>query len=408
MGWGLMPKLTAIEVRRLKEPGYYSDGNGLYLQVQKGGAKSWIFRYSRQGKRREMGLGKYESGLGGGRTLAQARDAAADNQNLLRDGLDPIEERGRRRAESAAEAALPDRTFDAIFEEYVVLHAPAWKHKDQAEQWRRAHRQYVKPVIGHLDVAEVVTDHLVQILKPIWLTKPDLSGRIRGRIEVVLDYCKVQDWRSGDNPARYRGHLSHRLPKKQKKTLRVVHHPALPWKEVPDLFAKLAAIDESKARLLELTILTAARPAEAREVPKQEIDREKASWTVDKKRMKTHREHRIPLSKAALNTIERAWKTKPSSKLLFESPKTEKAFSAPLLPDLLVKLGYGHVTVHGFRSSFRDWSSEATKHPREIAEAALSHVRGDETEAAYARSDLFEKRRKLMEDWGKFCMSKVR
>lgn len=386
-------RLTARQIETLKKPGLHADGGGLYLRIDAAGAKRWTFIFQWRGKRKEMGLGPVRT-----IRLAEARDAAELARKRVLDGINPIE------ARIAAKAALNGKTFGEVSDELIASLKPGWKNPKHAEQWEMTLREYVpfrdKPV-NAIDTADVLS-----ALEPIWAKTPETAARLRGRIERVLDAAKAKDLRTGENPARWRGHLSHLLAKQQK--LSRGHHAAMPFEEVPAFMADLRKRNSMSARALEFTILTAARTSEAIEARWQEIDLEAKVWTVPAIRMKGGKEHRVPLEKSALQVIMnlRLERTKPSD-FVFPGPRRGKPLSTAAMDAQLERMGRDDVTVHGFRSSFRDWVGETRPLFSELAEMALSHVVGTETERAYRRGDAIGPRRKLMGAWDRYLASPV-
>jgi integrase len=372
-------RLTAIAVKNAKRPGLYSDGAGLYLQVSPGGSKSWIFRYGLRGKEHHHGLGPLIT-----ISLAEARDAALHCRQLLLKGVDPI---ATRKAEKAAGALkqVQGITFRECAERFISGHEASWRSPIHRRQWQSSLRDYVYPVIGALPVSAIDTALVLKVIEPIWTTKPETAGRVRGRIESVLDWAKAHRYRDGENPARWRGHLDKLLPKKS-KIRRIRHFPALPYAEIAAFMARLRKQESMAARALEFTILTAARSGEVLGMTHAEIKGD--VWTIPAERMKALKEHRVPLSPAALGALEQL--------------RQVSRLDAMAMQRLLRRMGYD-VTVHGFRSTFRDWAAEQTNFPREICEAALAHSNGDKVEAAYRRSDLFDKRRELMTAWADYA-----
>jgi len=393
-----MGKLNTARLRTLTQPGVYGDGGGLYLQVRDVAHRSWIYRYSLAGKARWMGLGAFADV-----PLAEAREAAAAARKLARQGVDPI---ARRQADTAAEATRAGlHTFAEIADAYIAAHEAGWRNPKHRQQWRNTLTTYADPVLGKLSAAAVDVGAVMRVLEPIWREKPETASRLRGRIEAVLDYATARGWRSGENPARWRGHLDNLLPARG-KVARVEHHAALPWQQMAAFMAKLATQEGVGALALRFAILTAARTGEAIGATWAEIDLTAALWTVPAARMKAGREHRVPLSKPALTVLRQVAKLrtdKAPDAPVFPGAKPGKPLSNMALLMTLRRMGHGDLTAHGFRSSFRDWCAEATNHPRDVAEQALAHTLGDKVEAAYRRGDLFDKRRKLMDDWARFC-----
>jgi integrase len=398
-------KLTPIKIKSISAPGRYGDGRGLYLQVSKWQTKAWLFRFTRHGKAREMGLGPVSLQRNdGGVSLAEAREEAHRCCQLLRQGIDPIEHRNAARAAARLDPAK-DMTFKQCAEAYISAHKAGWRNPKHADQWTSTLMRHAYAVIGDLPVAAVDTALVTKILEPIWQAKPETAGRVRGRIEAVLDWASARGYRSGENPARWRGHLDKLLPNRR-KLRKVSHHAAMPYADLPAFMATLRSQDSISARALEFTILTAARTGEAIGATWEEIDLEAKTWTVPGTRTKSGREHRVPLNKQILHIL----KTTPrelGNAHLFIGARKGRALSNMAMLELLRGMDGRGLTVHGFRSSFRDWAAEQTNFPREVAEAALAHVLRDSTEAAYRRSDLFERRRKLMDAWATYCSSQV-
>ncbi|MEG2312372.1 integrase arm-type DNA-binding domain-containing protein [Brevundimonas sp.] len=383
-------KLSAREVATLKAVGRYSDGGGLYLVIAKDGGRKWVFRFTLRGRSTDMGLGAVLNV-----PLAKARQRAAEARALLADGKNPISER-------RAQNAVP--SFGEMADRVVADMAPQWRNEKHAAQWQATLERdaaKLRPVL----VSEVQTADVLRVLKPIWLEKPETASRVRGRIERVLDAAKAKGYRTGENPARWRGHLDHLLPKRQKLTRG--HHAAMTFEKVPDFIADLRTRDAVAAMALEFTILTAARSGEVRGATWGEIDLEAKVWTVPAVRMKAGRDHRVPLTDRAVQILKQAapLSTGEAGAVVFPGVQSGKALSDAAFSALLKRMGYaaGEITPHGFRSSFRDWAGEVSSFPRELAEAALAHVVGDETERAYRRGDALEKRRAMMEAWGRYC-----
>ena len=398
-----MSKLTVVKVRSLNKPGRYGDGNGLWLQVRDADHKSWLLRFMLAGKAREMGLG-----VVGEVTLAEAREASGAARRLLREGTDPIERRQRQRAEARA-AGAP--TFQEVARLYIDAHSPGWRNPKHRAQWTATLETYAYAVCGDCRVSDIKVGDVTRILEPIWLAKSETASRLRGRIEAVLDYAKAKGWREGENPARWKGHLDNLMPSRR-KVAQVQHHAALPWAEVGAFMVALRGQAGVSALALEFAILTAARTGEVIGARWAEIDLDQATWTIPADRMKGGREHRVPLTAAALVVLRRAAALHPSHTTAPDAPvflggKVGKPLSNMALLALLTRMGRCDLTTHGFRSTFRDWTSEHTTYPREVAEAALAHTLKDKVEAAYRRGDLFEKRRRLMDDWTAWCSEPV-
>lgn len=393
-----MPKkadeLPAVAVGRIKKPGLTMVGGvaGLGLQVSPGGARSWILRAKVGSLRRDIGLGGFPDV-----SLAQARELARVARQQIVDGIDPVAEKRRKRAELIATQATTI-TFDEAAEKYITAHESEWKNAKHRAQWVSTLETYAHPVIGKMDVRDILQGHVLAILEPIWTTKTETAVRLRSRIELVLDWATARKYRSGENPARWRGHLDHLLAKPS-KTKKVVHHAALPFKEVPSFMKSLREVGGVAARALEFTILTAARSGEVRGATWDEVDLEGEFWTVPAARMKAGREHRVPLSDAALALLLSTPKNHRTG-LLFPGTKGQP-LSDMSLTAVLKRMNRKDITVHGFRSTFRDWASETTSYPNEVVEMALAHAIGNAVEAAYRRGDLFNKRQSLMADWAK-------
>lgn len=383
-------KLTPFTIRNATKAGYYGDGLGLWLQVSKWGSKSWVFRYERQGKRRELGLGPVHTF-----SLAEARVKAADLRKLLHDGIDPAADR-----EAKAAAAKLDNakalTFEQAAKAYIAAHRSGWKNAKHAEQWTNTLTAYAYPLLGALPVAGIDTALVMKVIEPLWETKTETASRLRGRIEAVLDWATVRGHRHGDNPARWRGHLDHLLPERS-KVAKVKHHAALPYRQIHAFMVALRSQEGTGARALEFAILTAARSGEVRGATWGEIDLSTNIFTVPANRMKAGKEHVIPLSGAAIALLK-AIPRVAGSELVFPNTKGT-ALSDATLTAVLRRMKRQDITVHGFRSTFRDWAGETTAHPREVIEHALAHQLKDKAEAAYQRGSLFDKRVRLMADW---------
>jgi integrase len=384
--WGKMArvqnKLSDVVARSKLKPGRHSDGGGLYLNVTQNGSKSWLFMWTRDGKRREMGMGAYPEV-----SLAKARTRAADHRTAVEEGRDPI-------AEKAKEA---EPIFSECVEKFLASMEGQWRNDKHKAQWRMTLTDYCTP-IGKKKVSAIGTEDILKVLKPIWSTKSETASRLRGRMERVLDFAKAKGWRSGENPALWRGHLKSILPVRQKLTRG--HHAAMPYEELPTFMGKIRELDAMAARALEFLILNASRSGEVLGATWDEMDLQLKVWTIPKERMKAGREHRVPLSNAAASIIERlnAARRKDNPHV-FPGQTRGKPLSGMSMTMLMRRMEIPDATVHGFRSAFRDWAGDRTTFPREVAEAALAHTVGDETERAYRRSDALAKRRKLMEAW---------
>jgi integrase len=400
----LVTRLTAARVATAP-PGRYGDGDGLYLFVRKATAAFWVFRYKVGGRPREMGLGRARGP--NSVSLKSARDAAAPLQRLVRNRVDPLDQREAERAAARAAAQAEKAraiTFRAVARLYLDAHEAKWSNTKHRGQWEATLDTYAMPHMGDLPTADVGTAHVLAALEPIWTAKPETAQRVRGRIETVLNYATTREWRSGDNPARWRGHLANLLPPRG-KIAPVEHHAALPWSEIGSFMESLAQQEGVAALALRFTILTAARTGEALGALWSEISVRDAIWTVPPARMKAGKEHRVPLSAAALAILQRAAQmvTTDNGDYVFPGTRGMRPLSGMAMLMLLRRMGRGDLTAHGFRSTFRDWVAEATGYPREVAEAALAHTPGNRVEAAYRRGDLFEKRGRLMEEWAVFC-----
>lgn len=389
----MLHKLTPKQVAAASEPGRVSDGGGLYLSISPDGRKRWVFMYALKGKQRELGLG---SALKEGVTLAKAREAAGAARRLLQAGSDPIEVK---RASKRATAPQVVPSFGTFADEYIKTMRPAWHNERHAAQWETTLKTHAAPIRGKL-VNEIDTEGVLSVLQPIWSKIPETAQRLRGRIELILDAAKSKGHRDGENPARWRGHLAHLLPKRQKLTRG--HHRSLPYEQIPEFMKALRAETCIMARLVEFAILTGARSNEVRGCSWDELDLAKSVWTVPPSRMKAKREHRVPLCNRALEIIEELARVREGN-LVFPSPRGNK-YSDMAAGQLLKRMGYGQqATLHGFRASFRTWASDTTAFPHDICEAALAHVIRDQTVAAYQRGDLLERRRKLMVAWENYC-----
>ncbi len=386
-------ELGALEVSRLTAPGLHAVGGvaGLALQVSGTGARSWILRAMVGGKRRDMGLGGYPDV-----TLAAAKEAARAARAKIKNGIDPVQDaKAKRSALYAARAAA--MTFSEAAAAYIGVREVEWKNAKHASQWRNTLETYAAPVIGRILVRDVNQAHVLRVLEPIWLTKTETAKRVQGRIENILDWATVSKFRHGDNPARWRGHLD-KLLAKPGKVQTIEHHPALPMDDLGAFMVELRKQEGMGARALEFAILTAARSGEVRGATWSEINLTDATWTIPASRMKAGREHRAVLNDEAVALLESMPRT---GDLIFPNTKGEK-LSDMTLTAVLRRMNRSDITAHGFRSTFRDWCSERTNYPSAVAEMALAHAIGDKVEAAYRRGDLFEKRRRMMREWGKF------
>ena len=387
-------KLSARKVATAG-PGKHADGGGLYLFVKPDGSRRWFFLFTLEGRRREMGLGLQRDV-----TLAEARDLAASARRLVRAGVNPIE---HRREAKRASAGKP--TFGQVADDLIEAKSPEWRNEKHKEQWRVTLRDYAAP-LRDIPVDQIDTEAVLRVLKPLWLEKPETASRVRGRIEAVLDAAKAQGRRHGENPAAWRGHLAHLLPKRGKLTRG--HHAAMAYADVPAFVASLRERQSNSisAMALEFAILTVARTGEILGARWPEIDLAGNVWTIPADRMKAGREHRIPLSEPALAILEKL-RAASTCAFVFPSPRGARKLSHVAMQQVLSRMGVDGATVHGFRSAFRDWAGNETHFPREVAEAALAHTVGDQSEQAYRRGDALEKRRELMAAWAAYLKPKA-
>lgn len=389
MGGRTLNKLSAVQVAKLKAPGRHSDGGGLYLFIDDSGRRRWIFMYTRSGKRTELGIGSARD-----LSLANARAEAAAFRAVLASGRDP-------KAERTKDDGVP--TFGQSADTYVEAMRPSWRNEKHAAQWVMTLTKYAAPIRSKA-VDEIATQDVLDVLQPLWQRTPETAERLRGRIENVLDAAKARGHRSGENPARWRGHLDQLLPKRQR--LSRGHHKALTYDALPAFMTDLRSRDAVASRALEFLILTAARSGEVLGAQAGEIDLEKKVWTIPAERMKAGREHRVPLAPRAVEIVTKM-QALGRPPFLFPGPKPKSPLSSMAMAMLLRRMK-SDVTVHGFRSTFRDWASETTGFPHEVCEMALAHTISNKAEAAYRRGDLFDKRRKLMEVWATYCGSSTK
>lgn len=387
--------LSAIEVRRLVKPGLHAVGepDGLLLQVRPaaggGVARSWILRTLVGGKRRNIGLGSFEDV-----SLTQARELAREMKLGIRQkGADPVAERQQARQARARRQAIP--SFDKAAAQLIEAKAPGFRNPKHLAQWRSTLQSYAIPHLGAMPVDQIEVADVLACLNPIWETVPETARRVRGRIEAVLALATVRGWRSGDNPAAWRGHLQHVLA----KVGATEHHAALPFAELPEFWPQLAAREGMAARALQFLILTACRSGEVRGAKWAEIDLEAAVWTIPRDRMKAGKEHRVPVSPLGLALLQGLPRV---NDLVFPAPRGGEMSDATLAA-VMKRMERTEITVHGFRSTFRDWAGETTSFDRETIEHALAHRLKDKTEAAYSRGTQFDKRRALMQAWGEFA-----
>lgn len=412
--------LKAKQIEHAK-PGMHADGNGLYLRVQPGGAKSWIFRFQVNKRRREMGLGTLEA-----KPAPEARVEAALLAAQVLQGVDPID--ARQKSIQAAQAAKVP-TFNAAAEQFIEAHRVGWRNSKHAAQWQNTLDKYVSPVFGDQPVDAVDLPLVLQVLEPIWQSKTETASRVRGRIENILDWATVNEFRTGANPARWKGHLEHLMKSRKEmataghRAARVRHHPALPYKQINAFMTELRDIPGAGARALEFAILTAARSGEVRGALWSEIDFVHRMWNIPATRMKASRDHSVPLSPAAVNLLQRLRQGGPDD-FVFLGERGSKVSERGIRPisDMTItavirrmnageagarwidpQIGSAQVVPHGFRSTFRDWAAEETEFANELVEMALAHAVGNKVEAAYRRGTLFERRRKLMDAWGVYC-----
>jgi integrase len=382
--------LSALKVARLSVPGFYCDGEGLWLQVSPSGSKSWVYRYTIAGRRFHMGLGSLRDV-----SLAKARELARDCGRRVRAGSNPLVER-HDAVEARRLAEARKMTFDACASAYIGAHRASWRNAKHAQQWENTLASHVSPVFGPVPVGEVDTALVVKALEPIWISTTETATRLRGRIEAILDWATVSKFRTGENPARWRGHLEFLLANPN-KVAPVVNRPALAWVEAPAFMAQLRQREGISARALEFLIYTAARSLEVRGAAWSEIDSTDSLWTVPAERMKAGREHRVPLAAVAEELLQAMDRS-----VEFIFPGRRGAMLSDMsLSAVLRRMGRDEITVHGFRSTFRDWCAEyaSNSFSREVCEHALAHKLPDKVEAAYRRGDLLDKRRKLMEAW---------
>jgi integrase len=396
MGSNGYGKLSASFVSKHRKPGTYNDGGNLYLQVSSLTARSWVFKFwDREEQRvREMGLGSLHLV-----SLARARTLAHEYRMLLQQGVNPLTARRAGQAQQRLDAASKQMTFRQCAQAYIEAHGGAWKSARHRQQWQNSLAQHIYPAIGDLPVAAIDIPTLHRVLQPIWLTAPESGTRIRSRIENILDWSRVLGYRSGENPARWRGNLEKLLPRPS-KVRKGRHHPAMNYADVPAFLAKLRDRGTTAARALEFTILTAVRTTETLHALWDEIDLDAGIWTIPAERMKAGVTHKVPLSEPALKILKGI--TPDQSGFVFVGG-FGKPLARPTLLRTMALMRIKDATPHGFRSSFRTWAAECTNFPREIAEAALAHANGDKVEQAYQRSDHFKKRRDLMEAWSNHC-----
>jgi len=391
-----MPKrareLTAAAVAKLRKPGRHAVGGaeGLMLRITDTGARSWVCRLMVGQKRRDLGLGAY-----GQVSLSQARDAARALRLNVRRGIEPVT-----LAKRSVAPTPSSPSFKKTAIEFIEARQHEWKNAKHRDQWHNTLRTYAWPVLGDMAVADIALPNVLAVLQPIWIDKTETANRVRGRIEVVLDYATVQGWRSGDNPARWKGLLDKVLPApgKLKKTR---HHAAMPAEDVPGFMRILRDVRGMSALALQLLILTATRSGEVRGACWNEFDWQAAVWTIPSERMKSGREHQVPLSARAISLLQSIPRLENAAGLVFPNATHSGALSDMAMTLLMRRLGLAYVP-HGFRSTFRDWAGDTTEYPRELLEAALAHALQNKVEAAYRRKTALERRRLLMQDWADF------
>jgi integrase len=387
-------KLTAKAVENLKTPGMHADGKGLYVRITESGkGKSWLFRYKIDKRPRAMGLGSCEDV-----SLADARDLAKEARKLIRAGIDPIE---AKQTGSAGAGGRKTISFEKAAERYIQGHEAAWKNPKTAQCWRARLRDYAHPAIGKKNVSDITTANVHELLKTVWYEKRETATKTRGYIEAVLSWAKVNGFRTGENPAAWKDNLQHLL--RARKSSDVVHHPAMPYADLPAFMVKLRSRLAVAARALELIILTGCRSGDIRLAPWSEFDLSNRVWTIPKARqLKGDRVHRVPLSTQVIALLETAPR---SNGFVFPGARQGSPLSDMAFNMLLRRMDIADYHTHGFRSTFKDWAVEQTAYPHNISEMALAHEVGSATEKAYRRSDFFDARRQLMQDWADFCLS---
>jgi integrase len=390
-------RLSALRVAKEVAPGHYADGGGLYMQIADSGARSWVFRFKLGGRVREMGLGSLSRV-----SLGEARKLSTGYREMVREQIDPIlarrEQQRRQLLDISSDANV---TFREAAEAFICVQEPQWRNRKHVQQWRNTLSTYAYPVIGEVRVRDIDTAMIVRILQPIWTKKAETARRVRGRIKAILDAETVMGHRTGSNPARYVDHLQLVLPRSKKRS-QVRHHPALPWEDIPGFVRELEQRPRRAARVLHLLILTATRTNEVRFARPEEFDLENGVWSIPGERTKSGRPLRVPLCERAVDIVRSAL---PKAKYgyLFPGCKEGHPLSNMAMLILLRRMSRHGITVHGFRSTFRDWVAECTEYPDSLAEEALAHIITSQTVAAYRRRDQLERRRLMMEDWGRYC-----
>ncbi len=392
-------KISALEVARLMKKGKYPIGEGLYLQISRSGAKSWVFRYSMNKKTTWMGLGSYSVV-----TLAEARAKTLALRKTLSDGVNPLVRKNQiEQAQRFDEAKLI--TFDECASQYIAAHKSGWTNIKHISQWENTLKTFVSPVFGNVSIQDVDTSLVMRVLEPIWTSKNETADRIRGRVERIIGWATVKKYRTGDNPARWRGHLDNLLAQR-KKVRKVKHHSALSFEDLSDFMVSLRKIDSVSSLALEFTILTATRTSEALNAKWEEFNLADRYWLIPAERMKAGEAHKVPLSDRSIEILKHL-ETRAFNEFVFPGKKKFKPLSNMAMLQIIRRLGHG-VTTHGFRSTFRDWAAERTYFANEVVEKALAHTIPNKVEAAYRRGDLFDKRRKLMTAWAEYCQSSQR
>jgi integrase len=376
--------------------GSYRVNDGLYIQITKTGTTSWLYRFQLNGRRREMGLGPYPE-----ISLAKAREASAVAKGLVAEKKDPITEREKSQRQETSDLSLKP-TFKSVALDYIKSHRAGWSNAKHAQQWENTLTTYAFPTIGNLPITDVTTDHVRAILNPIWATKNETASRVRSRIEAVIAAAKARGLYAGQNPALWKGHLETLLPKR-KNVAKVEHHAALPYGEMTAFMATTLQKPGASAHALALVALTACRTSEVLLSVWDEFDFEAKIWTIPAARMKARREHKVPLSSQVVDLL-RTIPCIDNSPFIFPGQRPGKPLSQMAMAMLLRRMGRDDLTVHGFRSTFRDWAAEETSFPNMVAEMALAHTVGNAVEAAYRRGDLLAKRRELMQTWADYCM----
>jgi integrase len=383
-------RLSARSAATPKAIGRHADGNGLYLNISSNGGRRWVFLYRRDGKLKEKGLGG-----AGSVSLADARTKADVIRKQLQSGLDPIME-GRKSAGVMNFAECADA--------FIAANKTGWRSAKHLQQWENSIKRYADPVIGKIPAHQIDVGHVTKVVEPLWSLKTETASRVRGRIEAVLDWAAARGYRASENPARWRGHFDKLLPARR-KVAKVMHHPALPYGDIPIFMEDLRKQEGIRARALEFTILTAARTGETIGAKWTEIDLVNKTWFVPGNRMKAGAEHRVPLSARAIEILERlprSWSN------VFPSEKPGKLLSNVAMLDLMPRMKWLNLTTHGFRSTFRDWAAEMTEFPNELVEMALAHTIVNQTQTAYRRGNMLERRRALMAAWDAYCAATVR